>query len=78
MQLRKFIRILKDIEKDYGGHVKISVQASDFKGSSYEYHEIDHVGISSCFYTDDHGWLKDSETLVVSMGLELPNTKEYK
>lgn len=78
MQLRKLIRILKDIEKDRGGYIEVNIAVNDFKNSPYDIHRINTVGIGHYFKEDEWGWLKDNETHGVVIGLESPSIKEYK
>lgn len=78
MQLRKLVRILKEIEKEYGGRIEVHVQAHDFKSSPWSFHKFNSVGVSYCFMEKQDGCLSDNETRIVSIGLEAPNIKEYK
>lgn len=74
MQLRKLIRILNEIEQDLGGHVEIMVQSKDYGEEYYTFMPIKHVGESHCYKEKNI----DKEVKIVSLGLNKPNTKEYR
>jgi len=78
MQLRKMIRILNEIKKDYGDRLQVTVQVGDFRKQALDYVEIKEVGVSGCHYEDDYGFACVNERSVVSVGLESPSKQTYK